>query len=135
MFAGNVVKPGGLLLEVVPYSQEMVVETRIRPRDIGHIKVGDPVTVKVLTYDYARYGSVKGTLTSISASTFTDTNTNKPYYRATTTLKSQYVGNPHHKKSLPGMTVEADVTTGEKTLMQYLLKPIRSSTGSAFRER
>jgi len=134
-FASNVVKPGGLLLEIVPFGQQLVVETRITPRDIGHIKVGDQVNVKVLTYDFARYGSIEGTLIKISASTFTDDKGN-PYYKATTSLNHQFVGadvNPH--KLRPGMTVEANIVTGEKTLLQYLLKPIHVSAKSAFSER
>jgi HlyD family type I secretion membrane fusion protein len=133
---GNVTQPGGLLLEVVPFNQPYMVESRVNPRDIGHIKVGDPVTVKLLTYDFARYGSIKGKLTKISASTFVDPATNKPYYTATTTLDQQFLGsksNAHHL--MAGMTVEASIITGEKTLLEYLLKPIHRSTDHAFRER
>lgn len=132
---GNVVKPGGLLLEVVPESETMVAETRVNPRDIGHIKVGDNVVVKVLTYDYARYGSIQGKLINLSASTFMDKE-GKPYYKATISLAQQYVGRGATQKTLrPGMTVEANVQTGSKTLLQYLLKPIRTSASTAFRER
>jgi len=135
VFAGNVVLPGGELVEIVPLNQQFVVESRINPRDIGHIKVGDPVVVKVLTYDFARYGSIKGKLTKISASTFTDTD-GKPYYKAITTLDKQYLESRKGKQYLkPGMTVEASIVTGEKTLLQYLLKPIHTTAGKAFRER
>lgn len=135
VFASNVVKPGGLLVEIVPLNQEMVAETRIQPRDIGHIKIGDPVIVKALTYDYARYGSIKGKLIEISATTFLDEN-NKPYYKAVTKLNQQYLVHNNEKKYIkPGMTVTADIITGKKTLMQYLLKPIQTSTATAFRER
>ena len=135
VFAGNVVQPGGLLLEVVPTGQAMIAETRVNPRDIGHIKVGDPVTVKVITYDFARYGSIKGRLTEISASTFFDKD-NVPYYRAITELNQQYLVRRGEKKYLvSGMTIQADILTGKKTLMQYLLKPIRTATSMTFRER
>lgn len=133
--AGNVVQPGGLLLEIVPFDRELVVESRVNPRDVGHIKVGDKVDVKVLTYDFARYGSIHGILTALSASTFLDEK-GVPYYKATIQLSKQYVGSGEKKRSLlPGMTVEASVITGEKTLLQYLLKPIHRSTSSAFSER
>ncbi len=135
VFPGNVVQPGGLLLEVVPFDRELVVESRINPRDIGYIKVGDPVKVKVLTYDFARFGSIDGKVTSISASTFQDKD-GKPYYKATIMLAKQYIGSASKKKYLlPGMTVEANVITGQKTLLQYLLKPIHTSAGTAFKER
>ena len=135
VFAGNVVPPGGLLLEIVPHNQEFVVESRINPRDIGHIKIGDPVVVKVLTYDYARYGSIKGKLIDISASTFQDEE-QKPYYKATTQLETQYLDSRKGRRQLKaGMTVEANIVTGKKTLLQYILKPIHTTAGKAFKER
>lgn len=134
--SGNVIQPGGKLLEVVPYGKELIAETRIKPHDIGYVKVGEPVTVKVLAYDYARYGSIQGKLSNISASTFLD-DKGRPYYRATTTLSVQYIGGAKgmRKQLIPGMTVEANIATGEKTLMQYLLKPIQKTTEAAFKER
>jgi len=135
VYPGTVVAPGGVMMEVVPFGQELVVESRVNPRDIGYIKVGDRVKVKVMTYDFARFGSIEGVLDNISASTFMDED-NRPYYRATTTLRQQYVGTEANKKMLlPGMTVEASIVTGEKTLLQYLLKPIQRATQEAFRER
>ena len=137
VFAGNVVQPGAVLLQVVPYAQKFFVETQIDPKDIGHIKVGDTVKVKVLTYDFARYGSINGKLTEISASTFS-TKDGKPYYKGTVSLDKQYIskGRSHdHNLLKAGMTVEADIVTGEKTILQYLLKPIHQSTSTAFRER
>lgn len=132
---GNVIQPGAELLEVIPYDQEYVAETRINPRDIGHIKAGDDAKVKVLTYDFARFGGIKGKIAKISASTFF-TDDGKPYYKATITLDNQYVtrgGKKYHLKT--GMTAQADIMTGEKTLLQYILKPIHQSATTAFTER
>lgn len=135
VFAGNVVQPGGQLLEVVPMSKILLVESRVAPRDIGHIKVGDGVKVKVMAYDFARYGAITGKLTKISAATYEDKEGN-PYYKATISLDKQYIGTNSKKKSLkPGMTVQADVLTGEKTILQYLLKPIHRARDAAFSER
>lgn len=135
VFPGNVIKPGGQLLEVVPMSDNMLVESRVNPRDIGHIKVGDGVKVKVLTYDFARYGAITGKLIKISASTYKDEEGN-PYYQATVSLDQQYIGSNGGRKYLkPGMTVQADIVTGEKTILQYLLKPIHRARDAAFSER
>lgn len=135
VFAGNVVQPGATLLEVVPVTGEMLVESKVNPRDIGHINVGDPVKVKVLTYDFARYGSISGKLTNISASTF-ENKEGQPYYQATVSLDKQYFEHRNGKKYLkPGMTVQADIVTGQKTILQYLLKPVHRAGESAFRER
>lgn len=132
---GGVVPPGAVLLELVPLDKELIVETRITTRDVGHVKVGYPVTVKVTTYDFARYGAISGELKDISASTFLDAE-GEPYYRGGVTLDRRYVGSdPELKRILPGMTVQADIKTGKKTLLAYLLNPVISSFKTSFRER
>lgn len=133
--AGNVVKPGDVLMEIVPEGELLKVESRLLPKEIGNIHVGDPVQVKILTYDYSRYGSIEGSLASISASTFLDEE-NKPYYKAEIDLNRQFAGAEDNKKALKaGMTVQADIITGQKTLLQYLLKPIHRSVTQSFHER
>ena len=131
----GVIQPGAIVLEIVPMDKELVVETRITTKDIGHVKVGQPVTVKVLTYDYARYGGITGVLKAVSASTFIEEGQD-PYYKGVVALDRDYVGaDPERNRMLPGMTVQADIGTGRKTLLQYLLKPVYASVNRAFRER
>lgn len=132
---GGVIPAGAIILEIVPLDKELVVETRITTRDVGHLIEGQAVTVKVSTYDFARYGGISGELREISASTFLDEQ-GDPYYRGIVSLDREYVGNdPDLNKVLPGMTVQADIKTGRKTLLDYLLKPIVSSVKTGFRER
>jgi len=132
---GGVIAPGAVVLEIVPMDKELIVEARVATTDVGHIEVGQPVTVKVLTYDYARYGGISGRLRSVSASTFVAED-ETPYYKAVVELDRNFVvGDPNRNLVLPGMTVQADVKTGRKTLLQYLLKPVYSSIDEAFRER
>ena len=132
---GNVIPSGSTLLEIVPQQAPLVVQTHIDPKDIGYMHVGDDVKVKVLTYDFARYGTIHGKLTQISANTFTDDHQQK-FYRGTIKLDKQFVGhNPDSHHLLLGMSVEADVVTGDKTLLQYLLKPIHLAVNHAFNER
>ncbi|MSO92772.1 MAG: HlyD family type I secretion periplasmic adaptor subunit [Rhodospirillales bacterium] len=132
---GGVITPGQVALEIVPLDKELVVETRITTRDVGHVQVGQPVTVKVTTFDFARYGGITGELKDISASTFLDEKGN-PFYKGIVSLDRTYVGyNPERNRIVPGMTVQADVHTGRKTLLEYLLKPIYSSVSHSFRER
>ncbi len=132
---GGVIPPGAVVLEVVPMDREMVVETRISARDVGHVQPGQPVTVKVATYDYARYGGVPGTLTGVSASTFIGED-GAPFYKGFVELERGYVGaNSKRNHVLPGMTVNADIKTGSKTLLQYLLKPLYASVDESFHER
>lgn len=132
---GEVIRPSETLMQIVPMTDKLEVEIRIPTTDIGHVKVGQPVTVKLTSYNYARFGSLEGTLRQISASSLMDEN-NKPYFRGWVTLKQDHLGDvPGQYPVLPGMTVQADVVTGEKTLLEYLIKPVSDSLGSAFRER
>lgn len=132
---GGIIPPGKQLMEIVPLNEELVAEVKISPNDIGHIKTGDHVTVKVTTFDFSRYGSINGTVTALSATTFTS-KLGAPYYKGMIKLEKHYVGSdPEINKVLPGMIVNADIITGEKSLLEYLLKPIHRSLNSAFIER
>lgn len=134
---GSVIGPGHNVLEVVPQDANLVAEVRITTRDIGHISIGDPVNLKILTYDFARYGAVKGTLETVSATSYTDDkNDGEPYFKGTVKLKRQYL--IRNDKKLPlksGMTVQASITTGNKTLFEYIVKPIKTTLGQGFHER
>lgn len=130
---GSVVQPAEPIMEIVPHDGPLVVTLRIRPADIGHLHIGQPVQVKVSSFDFARYGAVSGTLTSLSPSTFAGEKGER-FYEGTVTLDSTYVGTDKNR-ILPGMTVMADIITGEKTIMTYLLKPLQSAMATAFSER
>ncbi len=133
---GGVIPAGAIIMEIVPLDKELLVETKIQTRDVGHVKIGQPVTVKVSTYDFARYGGITGELREISATTFADEQSGDPYYKGIVALDRGYVGfDPESNRVLPGMTVQADIKTGRKTLLEYLLKPVVSSVKTAFRER
>lgn len=132
---GGIVPPGEVISEIVPLDEELIVEAKIQPRDVGHVRFGQPVTVKVTTYDFARFGGISGELKDVSASTFLDEE-GKPYYKGIVSLDKNYVGSdPGQNRVMPGMTVQADIKTGQKTLFSYLLKPVYSSVSTSFRER
>lgn len=132
---GTVVKPGNPIVSIVPIDQELVLETRVRPEDIGFLKIGQEATVKFTTFNYSRYGSVKGKLTHLSATTFEDEQ-GESFYKGKVTLSQAYVGDdPQRNLILPGMTVTVDIHSGKKTLLDYLLKPIHTTLAQSFRER
>ncbi|MBM6582155.1 HlyD family type I secretion periplasmic adaptor subunit [Microvirga sp. BT689] len=132
---GTVLPPGGLIAEIMPQEAPLVADVRITPRDIGFIEVGQRVHVKVQAFDYARYGAVEGVVERISAGTFLDEQ-RQPHYWVRVSLSQQHVGRDSAKAQLvPGMTVQADITTGNKTVLQYLLKPIYSAAAASFHER
>jgi len=131
---GAVVKPGETLMEIVPMTGDMVVQVKIQPQHIGHLKIGQPVKVKLSSYDFARYGLLNGNLEHISATTFSGEQGER-YYQGRINLENNYVGKDKKNIIVPGMTVMAEIITGEKTILQYLLKPIHNSFKTAFSER
>lgn len=131
----SVIEPSQILMEIVPSNKELVVETRISTQDIGHVHVGQNAVVKVGSYDPQRFGTVEGTVERISPSTYFDEE-NRPYYKAQIALAKMYLGSEHAKfRLIPGMTVQADILTGEKTVLDYLLKPVYRGFQNAFQER
>jgi adhesin transport system membrane fusion protein len=132
---GGVIESGKILAEIVPLEGNLIVETQIQPRDVGHIRTGLPVKVKIGSYDYARYGAIDGELIYISATTFVKPDGAR-YYMGRVSLSRNYVGSdPKKNLIVPGMTVQADIVTGKKSILAYLLKPIRNSVTTAFSER
>ncbi len=132
---GGVIAPGRQLMEIVPAESDLLAEVKISPNDIGHIKIGYPVIVKITSYDFSRYGAINGTVKGLSATTFANQH-GQTFYKGMISLEKNYVGNtPGQNVILPGMIVNADIITGEKSLLAYFLKPIYKALNSAFRER
>lgn len=132
---GSIVTPGGVICDLVPMDEPLIVEAEIVNRDIGHIQVGDKVSVKVDTFDFASYGDIPGLVDQISAATFVNDD-NVAYYKAIIKLDKGYLGeNPQRFQIMPGMTVMADIQTDKKSLLKYFLKPINRSLDTVFTER
>ena len=132
---GAVVNPSEVLAEIVPVNVDLVVEIQVSPRDIGFIHAGQAVTIRVDTYDYSRFGTLQGSLTKISPTTFTGPN-GELFYKGEVTPVRNFLGADSTKNALlPGMTAEVDIITGEKTIFQYLLKPVFTLAHEGFTER
>lgn len=132
---GTVLAPGQTLFQIVPLDGQLLVEMRINPRDIGNLHIGQPAFVRVSAFDFLRHGGIDGAVEHISASTFED-EAGRPYYKGLVKLDRQYLGeDPGKNRVLPSMTVEADIHTGERSILQYLLKPIYASLALGLRER
>lgn len=129
-----VVDPGQVIMQLVPTDDEVVVEARVLPNEIGHISVGQRAEIKVDSYDSARFGTVDGVIERLSATTYLD-DKKDPYFRAEISLTTNWVGDNTKLTLSPGMTVTADIKTGSKSIMDYLLKPISRGLDTAFRER
>ena len=133
---GSVIPAGQTLMEIVPIDEKLIVEARILPQQVGRVAVGQEVQVKVDSYDYVRYGAITGRLKSISAMTFSDEVRRQDYYKGRVELNKNYAGaQPGVHAILPGMTVAADIVTGEKTVLAYLMKPIQVAVRNAMTEQ
>ena len=132
---GGVVAPGSVVAEVVPVGEQMMAFTRVAPKDIGKVALGQKVELKVQAYDYARFGTIPGRVESISAGTFQDEKTGEPYYKVRVQLDQLYAGKRSDKNLLvPGMTLTADILTDRTSLLWYLLSPIRRGFGDALHQ-
>ncbi len=132
---GSVIAPGAPLAKVVPVEDELIVEARISPVDVGHVKIGDEAKVKITTYDFARFGAIDGEVEKISPTTFKEQD-GTVYYKASIRLGKNHVGDtPGQNLILPGMVSEVDILAGERTVLRYLLRPIYQSLDTAMTER
>ncbi len=130
-----VVRPGDVIMQVVPVDDEMIVESRLMPNEVGYIHPGQVAEVKVDSYDATRFGTIKGLVRQISPSTYLDENAN-PYYKVKVSLDKAFMGNQKGEMDIiPGMTVQVDIITGSKSIMEYLMKPVTRGFNSAFAQR
>ena len=116
---GSVIQPGSTVVEIVPAEDALIFEARIQPADIAFLQSGQSALIKLTAYEFATFGSLKGRVDTISADTLDDEK-GQPYYRVRIVL-------PEDHSSvilLPGMTGVADIVTGEKRVMAYLVSPV-----------
>lgn len=134
---GGVIPPNGRLMEIIPLEDQLMIEARMSPRDIAFIHPGQRATVKVTAYDYSIYGGLEGEVATISPDTIQDeVNPEVYYYRVFIRTTSNALLNDAGESFpiVPGMITTVDVHTGQKTVLQYLMKPINRAQ-EALRER
>jgi HlyD family secretion protein/adhesin transport system membrane fusion protein len=132
---GEVVPPGESILRIVPAGGDLVAEVRVKPEDIANVKVGDEAEIKVSAFDFTRYGKLKGHVSSISATTF-ETDEHQLYYKAVIRLDPADAATfAPFSRLQAGMTIDADILSGSKSLLRYILKPIFRGFDVAFSER
>ncbi len=132
---GGVIQPGADLVEIVPTNKKLYLEIKIKPSDIAFIHPGAEAKIKVSAYDFAIHGGLIGKVVNISPDTITDKKENT-FYIIHVTSDKNYLGTEENPLSIiPGMTVNVDIVTGQKTVMQYILKPIIKSKQYVFTER
>lgn len=131
---GGVVQAGQDILEIVPIEEKLLVQAYISPKDVAFIRTGQEAIVKISAYDYSIYGGIEGKVVLISPDTLQDErrssqlklNADQSYYRVLVETTHNNITDKQGKtlEITPGMTATVDIKTGEKTVFQYLIKPI-----------
>lgn len=132
---GGVIKPGEDLIEIVPTDDVLWLEVKIKPSDIAFVYPGQQTVVKFSAYDFAIYGSLNGEVVHISADTIKDKKENSFYTIHIKTEQNHLGTEKKPLKIIPGMTVNVDILTGKKSVMDYILKPILRAKQYTFTER
>ncbi|AGI24177.1 secretion protein [Pseudomonas sp. ATCC 13867] len=124
---GGVIQPGEAIMEVIPVEEQLLVEAKIKPRDVAFLVPGMPAKVKITAYDYTLYGDLKGTLEQISADTIEEDTVHgkESYYQVLIrTDGSQLKRGSEVLPIIPGMVAEVDILSGKRSVLNYLLRPL-----------
>ncbi len=138
---GAVVQPGADLMDIVPLDDTLLVEGRIRPQDIAFIRPQQDARVKISAYDPSVFGSLKGKVERISADTIADDKSERgerpeTFYRVMIRTETNHLGTADSPLPIiPGMVATVEIMTGEKSVLDYLVKPARLLREEALRER
>jgi len=133
---GGVVRPGMDLIDIVPTEDRLLVEAQIRPSDIAFLHPGQTAMIKLTAYDYSIYGGLEANLTHISADTIYDPEKEQDFYIIRLiTDKNSIAHGGQTLDIIAGMIVDVDILTGEKSVLDYILKPILKTRDKAMRER
>lgn len=134
---GGVVPPNGKLMDIIPLGDQLMIEARMSPRDIAFVHPDQRATVKITAYDYAIYGGLEGKVVTISPDTIQDeVDPEIYYYRVFVKTEKDALSNAAGKQFpiSPGMIATVDIHTGEKSVLDYLIKPFNKAR-EAMRER
>ena len=132
---GGVVQPGSDMVEIVPLEDNLLIEAKVRPQDVAFLHPGQKAMVKFSAYDYTIYGGLSAKLELIGADTITDDKGNSFYLIQVRTDKHHLGGDVKPLLIIPGMVATVDIITGEKSVLDYLLKPVLKARTEAMRER
>ena len=128
---GAVIAAGANIVEIVPADDKLLIETRIRPQDVAFIRPGQKATIRLTAYDYTKYGTLSGAVERIGADTITDEK-DETFYQV---IVSTEPADPASEiRIIPGMVATVDVSSGDRTVLEYLLKPILKMRDQALRE-
>lgn len=132
--AGAVIVPGQDLMEIVPQADKLVIDARIQPLDIDVVVSGLPAQIRLSAFKQRTTPTLQGTVRNVSADILNDKRTGQSYYKARIEIDKGELGKVQDLKLYPGMPAEILIVTGQQTLMDYLLSPIKDSFNRALIE-
>jgi adhesin transport system membrane fusion protein len=133
---GGFVNAGQKILEVVPVGEKLLVEARVKPNDIAFIRVGQEALVKVTAYDFSIYGGLTGKVVQVAADSVYDEQTKQAYFTVIVETQRSFLTSGGRRLPItPGMICNVDITTGRKSILDYILKPVLKARYEALRER
>jgi membrane fusion protein, adhesin transport system len=133
---GEVVRPSETIARIVPQDDALVAEVFVKPDDIAAVRLNDKAELKVTAYDFSKYGKIQGEIKAISPTTTSENEEKRAYYKVMVRFDANRSDRYAAEWQLkPGMTVDAEIISGSKSLLQYLLKPIYRGVDAAFAER
>lgn len=136
---GAKVRPGDIILELVPLGEELIIEAKLSPVDISFIKVGQRASIKLDAYDFSIYGMFDGKVKYISPDTIIEKTPrgDEPYFRVQIVLDKSKLNSKNGKiiEIAPGMGAQVDIITGIRTVLHYLAKPVIKTLDESFTER
>ena len=132
---GGVIPPAAPIMNIVPVNDVLRAEVRVSTTDVGHVMPGQPVRIKIGTYDFLRYGVIDGKVQLVSANSSVDEK-GQPYFTAYIRLSRPGLGKAQGEMPvMPGMTVQCDIITDRQSVLRYLLRPIYLAFAQGMRER
>ncbi|ETX28836.1 HlyD family efflux transporter periplasmic adaptor subunit [Roseivivax isoporae] len=124
---GGVVQPGEPIMEITPIDDQLVIETKVLPRDVAFIAPGMPASVKITAYDFSTYGDLRGTVLQISEDTVEEETRQGPqdFYRVMVGTERNFLERFGQKYSIrPGMVAQVDIESGKRSVLSYLTRPL-----------
>jgi HlyD family secretion protein len=132
--AGAVVRPGEALAELVPTGDKLVMAVRVSPLDIDSVAPGQSAEVRLPAFSARAYPTILGRVETVAADAMLEQTTEEPYYLARVVVDSATVPHEIEKRLVPGMPADVLITTGERTLLQYLVGPLADIVAKSMRE-
>jgi HlyD family secretion protein len=131
---GGVITPAEQLMLIVPEEESLTIQARVQPNDIDQIKIGRPARLRLSAFNQQQTSEIDGLIVHVSGDSTTDTKTGQSYYLIRAEMIDKNLKSIQNIRLLPGMPVEVFLSTSERTMLSYLIKPFFDQMERAFRE-